>query len=117
MMKKHEFAHVNMKHNIFCDGIKDIPNVVMKCNMFVTKGATRKVDPYWTSKLITNDINQPYSISIIVEPSPFWPKLNYFLFYRTFEKIFIICVKILINLKVQLLGFEMQTFHNSDFEL
>jgi hypothetical protein len=44
-------------------------------------------------------------------------KLNYFLFCQTFEKIFIICAKILINLKVQLSRFESQTFHDDDLKL
>ncbi len=38
-------------------------------------------------------------------------------FCQTFEKLFIICVEILINLKVQLSRFEWQTFHGSDFKL
>jgi hypothetical protein len=43
---------------------------------------------------------------IIVVLLSFWHKLNYFLFCCTFEKNIIICVKILIKSKVQLLGFE-----------
>ncbi len=53
----------------------------------------------------------------IVIPLPFWHKLNYFLFCQTFEKKKIICGKILINLKVQLLGFELQTLNDNDFKL
>jgi hypothetical protein len=34
-----------------------------------------------------------------------WHKLNYFSFCPTFEKLFIICVEILIKSKFQLLGF------------
>lgn len=34
-----------------------------------------------------------------------------------FEKLFIICVKILINLKLQLSGFESWTFHDINFKL
>jgi len=51
----------------------------------------------------------------IVIPLSFQHKLNYFLFCRTFEILFIICVKILIKSKVQLSSFE--TFHNSDLRL
>jgi hypothetical protein len=34
-----------------------------------------------------------------------------------FEKLFIICVKILIKSKVQLSGFELQTFHKGSLRL
>jgi hypothetical protein len=40
-------------------------------------------------------------------PLSFSHKLNYFSFCQAFEKIFIICVEILINLKVQLSKFEL----------
>jgi hypothetical protein len=43
----------------------------------------------------------------IVVPLPFWHKLNDFSFFQNFENLFIICVEILINLKVQLLGFKL----------
>jgi hypothetical protein len=56
------------------------------------------------------------SICIVV-PLPFWHKLNYFLFCQTFEKKKIVCVEILINLKVQLLGFELQTLCDHNFKL
>ncbi len=46
----------------------------------------------------------------IIVPLPFWHKLNYFLFWWTFEYLSIMYAKILINLKVQLWGFELQTF-------
>jgi hypothetical protein len=45
-------------------------------------------------------------------PLPFQHKLNYFLFCKTFEILFIICVQILIKSKVQLSSFE--TFRTSE---
>jgi hypothetical protein len=56
-------------------------------------------------------------MDIIVPNVPFWHKLNFFLFFQKFEKLFIICAKILINLKVQESKFEPQTFHDSDLKL
>ncbi len=50
-----------------------------------------------------------------VEPLPFWHKLNYFSFCQTFEKLFIICAKILINLKFCLLSSESQTFRDNNW--
>jgi hypothetical protein len=50
----------------------------------------------------------------IIVPLSLQNKLNYFLFCQTFEKLFIICVKSLINLKVQLSRFELQTLHDID---
>jgi hypothetical protein len=44
--------------------------------------------------------------STTIIPLPFQYKLNYFSFFQTFEKLFIIFAEILTNLKVQLLGFE-----------
>jgi hypothetical protein len=49
------------------------------------------------------------NILIIKIPLPFQHKLNYYLFYQTFQ---IIYAKNLIKSKVQLLGFELQTFHD-----
>ncbi len=43
----------------------------------------------------------------IIIPLPFQDKLKYFSFCQNFEKLFIICAKILINLKVQLSRFEL----------
>jgi hypothetical protein len=43
--------------------------------------------------------------------------LSFFLFCQKFENLFIICAKILINLKVQLSGFELQTFNDNDLKL
>jgi hypothetical protein len=37
------------------------------------------------------------AVKNIVKPLPFWHKLNYFLFWRNFEKIFIIYVEIIIK--------------------
>jgi hypothetical protein len=54
---------------------------------------------------------------ITTVPLPSWHKLNYFLFCRTFEKLFIICVKNLIKLQVQLSSFELQTLHDKDLKL
>jgi len=51
--------------------------------------------------------------SYIVIALPFQHKLNYFLFCQKIEKLFIICAKLLINLKVQLSRFEPQTFHDN----
>jgi hypothetical protein len=45
-----------------------------------------------------------------IVPVPFQHKLNYFLFCRTFEILFIICAEILIKSKVQLSSFEPQIF-------
>jgi hypothetical protein len=50
----------------------------------------------------------------IIIPLPFQHKLNYFSFCRTFEKLFIICTKVLL---VQLSQFELQTFHDNEFKL
>jgi hypothetical protein len=52
-----------------------------------------------------------------VVPLPFWHELNYFLFCQKFEKLFIICVEILVNLKVQLSNFESQTLHDNNLKL
>ncbi len=52
-----------------------------------------------------------------VEPLPFWHKLNYFSFCQTFEKLFIIFAKILINLNFHLLSSESQTFCDSNLKL
>jgi hypothetical protein len=49
-------------------------------------------------------------VNVIVVSLPFRHKLNYFSFCWTFEILFNICAKILINLKVQLWRFELQTF-------
>jgi hypothetical protein len=56
-------------------------------------------------------------LDITIIPLPFWHKLNYFSFCQTFEILFIICVKFLIDLKVELLGFEPQTFNVCDFKV
>ncbi len=56
-------------------------------------------------------------MNIIVLNLPFQHKLNYFLFCQNFEKLFIICAKFLINLKVQRSKFEPQTFHDNDLKL
>jgi hypothetical protein len=56
-------------------------------------------------------------MDIIVPNVPFWHKLLIYLFFQKFEKWFIICAKILINLKVQESKFEPQTFHDSDLKL
>ncbi len=56
-------------------------------------------------------------IKNIVIPLSFLHKLNYFLFFQIFEKFFIICVDILINLKVELSRFESQTFYDSDLNI
>jgi hypothetical protein len=37
------------------------------------------------------------AVKNIIKPLPFWHKLNYFLFWRNFEKIFIIYVEIIIK--------------------
>jgi hypothetical protein len=58
-----------------------------------------------------------FFILIIVVPLPFWHKLNDFLFCQMFEKLFFICVKILIKSKVQLSGFELQTFLKGSLRL
>ncbi len=42
----------------------------------------------------------------IIVPLPFWHKLKKNLFHRTFEKLFIICAKIIINWKFRLSSFE-----------
>jgi hypothetical protein len=47
-------------------------------------------------------------VNITIIPLPFRLELNYFSFYQTFEKLFIICSEILINLKIQLSRFESQ---------
>jgi hypothetical protein len=47
-----------------------------------------------------------FNASTTIIPLPFQCKLNYFSFCQNFEKLFIIFAEILINLKVQLLGFE-----------
>ncbi len=55
---------------------------------------------------------------IIVIPLSFWHKLNYYSYFcQTFEKLLTSCAKILINLKVQLSRFELQTFQDNDIEL
>jgi len=38
--------------------------------------------------------------------------IKYFLFCQTFEKLFIVCAKIFINLKVELSGIEPKAFHD-----
>ncbi len=45
-------------------------------------------------------------LTATIEPLSFWHKLNYFSFCQNFEKLFIICAKILINLKFHLLSSE-----------
>jgi predicted small integral membrane protein len=52
-----------------------------------------------------------------IVPLPFQHKSNFFHFFKLLKKLFIICVKILIKSKVQLLGFELQIFHNNDLRL
>ncbi len=39
------------------------------------------------------------------------------LFNQTFEKLFIICAKVLIKSEVQLSSFELQTFHDNNLKL
>jgi hypothetical protein len=53
----------------------------------------------------------------IVVPLPFWAWIKlFFVFANFFEKWFIICAKILINLKIDVFKiFESQTLHDNDF--
>jgi hypothetical protein len=56
-------------------------------------------------------------LTTTVKPLPLRHKLNYFSFCQTFEKLFIICAKIVINLIFHLLSSGSQTFRNSNLKL
>jgi hypothetical protein len=48
----------------------------------------------------------------IVVPLPFRHELLFYFFCQTFEKLFIVCAKIFINLKVKLSGIEPKAFYD-----
>jgi hypothetical protein len=47
--------------------------------------------------IISNTIHKMLKLGNIIVPLPFWHKLNYLVFCRTFEKIFFICAEILMK--------------------
>jgi hypothetical protein len=61
-----------------------------------------------TSSMFREQVNNAWPMGAFVDivvPLPFRHKLNYFLFCQNFEKLFIICAKILIKSKSSIVKF------------